>query len=85
MRRYLLVEVRVGTKDETPHVGDWGCYKRVRDRIGAIATDNPTIGGNAEVGQVLELTTDGIKTRYGPLDVEVDELPSQNPNQENCY
>jgi hypothetical protein len=74
MIRYLLVEVRVGHAGIPPTSADWGAYTRVRDMIGLIATDPED--GSAEVGQVLELTTSGMKNRYGfihplPESVEV--------------
>jgi hypothetical protein len=61
MIRYLVVEVRVGVKDETPSITDWAAYKFVRDQIGR--TNTHITGGDAEVGQVLELTNVGIRPR----------------------
>jgi hypothetical protein len=63
MMRYLLIEVRVGHVGETPTVADWAAYTQVRDMIGLLESNSSI--GNAEVGQVLELTTSGIKNRYG--------------------
>jgi hypothetical protein len=63
MIRYLLVEVRVGEHSKTPTVADWAAYTQVRDMIGLLESNSSI--GNAEVGQVLELTTSGIRNRYG--------------------
>lgn len=69
--RFLLVEVRVGTKDEIPTVQDWRAYRGVRDAIGMIhlPPDNEfTQTGIAEVVQVFELTDQGAKARYAHKD-----------------
>jgi hypothetical protein len=65
MMRYLLVEVRVGEHSKMPTEEDWAAYTQVRDMIGMLSATNPVGTCNAEVGQVLELTTSGIRNRYG--------------------
>lgn len=62
MKRYILVEVRVGTEGNIPSVADWAAYRQIRDHIGA-KTENRN-GGSAEVGQMLELTDNGIIERF---------------------
>lgn len=63
MRRYLLVEVRVGREDDIPTVDDWSAYSQIRDKIGNVDFAQHFYG-TAEVGQVLELTDQGVKQRF---------------------
>jgi len=62
MKRYILVEVRIGTENNIPSVADWAAYRQIRDHIGSKAENRS--GGSAEVGQMLELTDNGIVERF---------------------
>jgi hypothetical protein len=58
MRKYLLVEVRIGDEGEIPTDSDWASYIRIRGSLRLMQGKN--FGGGAEIEQVLELTDNGI-------------------------